>query len=118
MEKILNQAKQYRIDVTYAGRAHYKAADIAFQRHNMLGIPVVAITAIVATSVFTTISADPGIGWKIATGLVSILASVLSAMQTFFKHSEDAEKHRSAGALYGALRREKTNYFTRSRRRV
>ena len=106
LEDILNQAKQYQIDATYHGRAHYKAADIASQWQNRLGIPVVVITSIVATSIFATISSNPAVVWKLAAGLLSVLAAVLSALQTFFKFSKVAETHRSAGASYGAVRRE------------
>jgi hypothetical protein len=38
--------------------------------------------------------------------LTSLLAAVLAALQTFLKFGEIAEKHRAAGARYGAVRRE------------
>ena len=106
MDDILKQAKQYRVDATYTGRAHYKAADIASERNNLLGIPVIIATAVVGTSIFATLSGSPDIAWKITAGIVSLLAATLSALQTFFKFSETAERHRAAGAAYGALRRD------------
>ncbi len=106
MDDILKQAEQYRTDVTYNGRAHYKAADIASKWQNRLGIPVVVTTSIVGTSIFATINSNPGVGWKIGAGTISLLAAVLASLQTFFKFSELAEKHRIAGANYGAARRE------------
>lgn len=106
MEDLLEQAKQYRIDAMYSGQAHYRAATIASQWHTWLGLPVVVTTSIVATSIFATINAIPSTGWKIAAGVVSLLAAVLSALQTFFNFSEMPEKHKLAGASYGELRRE------------
>ena len=37
--------------------------------------------------------------------LLSIAAAVLASLQTFFRYSEAAEKHRSAGASFAALYR-------------
>ena len=39
-------------------------------------------------------------------GLCSVLAALLAGLQTFLGYSERSEKHRMAGARYGALRRE------------
>ena len=39
-------------------------------------------------------------------GLLSILAGVLVALQTFFNYAERAEQHRAAGARYKAMIRE------------
>ena len=41
-----------------------------------------------------------------AVGLASVLAAVLASLQTFLGYSERAEKHRVAGAKYGAIGRE------------
>jgi hypothetical protein len=67
---------------------------------------VVVITSIVGTSIFATIEDTPEVGWKILAGIVSLLAAVLSAAQSFFRFSERAQEHRSAGAAYERLRRE------------
>jgi len=42
---------------------------------------------------------------KLAVGLVSVTAAVLSSLQTFFNHSDRAEKHRASAARFGAVRR-------------
>jgi hypothetical protein len=39
-------------------------------------------------------------------GLASVAAALLTSLQTFLGYSERAEKHRLAGAKYGALGRE------------
>ena len=71
----------------------------------MLGVPVVICTSIVGTSIFATLSDNPAVIWKIAAGLISLAATVLAALQTFFKFSELSAKHKLAGAEYGTLRR-------------
>jgi hypothetical protein len=94
------------LDATYTGRAHYKAADISSEWNNRLGIPVIITTAIVGTAIFATLSSNPDITWKIVAGIISLLAATLSALQTFFKFAEAMERHRTAGAAYGAIRRD------------
>lgn len=105
MKDVIEQARGYQKDARESGRGQYKAGDIAAERHVLLGIPVVITTTIVGTSIFASLSADPAIGWKILVGLISIVAAILSALQTFFNYSEIAEKHRVAGARYGKKRR-------------
>jgi hypothetical protein len=72
---------------------------------NRLGIPIVVTTSTVATSILATIGSNPTPGWKIAAGLLSLLAAVLSIQKTFFKLAEVAERRQSAGASYGTVRR-------------
>ena len=105
MTDVLDQAEWYRKHAAITGRGHYLASDVALRRQNWFGIPVVVTTVIVGTSIFATISTDPAIGWKIAAGLITLAAAILSALQTFFKFSEVAERHKASGASYGALRR-------------
>ncbi len=81
--------------------------------HIALGVPVVASSAIVGTTIFATLSTQPDVGFKIVTGLLAVAAAVLAALQTFFKHSEEAEKHRVAAAKYAAVYRDLDLYCLR-----
>ncbi len=86
--------------------AHYAMADKLSKREHWLGVPVIAITAIVGTTVFASIAAEAiSPIAKIAVGMFSVLATLLSSLQTFFKFSERAEKHRAAGARFSSVRR-------------
>lgn len=59
------------------------------------------------TAIFASIAQDSTAqSVKIAVGLISIIAAVLSALQTFLSYGELAQKHKVAGVKYGALRRE------------
>ena len=106
MQDILDQAERYRQHTLYLGGGHYTAGKRTARRHNLLGLPVVIMTSVVGTSIFATLSSTPTTTWKILTGLVSLSATVLAAVQTFFRFSEQAEKHKAAGANYGTLRRQ------------
>ena len=62
--------------------------------------------AVVATSIFGLLSKKDKIVWLvIATGAISVLASILSALQTFLKFSETAQEHHSAAVAYEGMRR-------------
>ena len=70
-----------------------------------LGLPAAALSALVATGVFATLSDDGALGWKIATGITAVAAAVLTALQTFLRLSERAEQFRETARAYGDLRR-------------
>jgi hypothetical protein len=87
--------------------AHYEMADILSRRGRLIGVPVILITTLVGTSVFASVAAETiPVRAKLLVGVLSLLAAVLSGLQTFFKFSERAEKHRVFGARFGAVRRE------------
>jgi hypothetical protein len=86
--------------------AHIKSIG-HFERLNLwLGIPVVLLTTLVGTSVFATLQQDASVSIKIAAGVASVLAAILSGLQTFLRYAEQAERHRGCGPKYGALRKE------------
>lgn len=92
--------------IRYAQFAHYESAKLFDRVNYWLGIPVVVLSTFVGTSVFANIGrlADPRL--QIAIGLISVVAATLASLQTFFRFAEKAEKHRTAAAKYGALRRQ------------
>src|SRR5207248_3345936 len=53
-----------------------------------------------------SLSTQPDPRLQITTGIASVVAAVLAALQTFLGLSDRAEKHRLAGAKYGALGRQ------------
>lgn len=70
-----------------------------------LGIPAVFLSSVVATGVFATLQKDPALGFRIATGVIAVVAAVLGALQTFLRQAERAEQYREAARSYGRLRR-------------
>lgn len=84
--------------------AYYEAARQPDGRHYWFGIRVVTLTAIVGTAVFASISKSPNKDIQILVGMLSILAAVLSALQTFLRFSARAEKYRVAGANFANIK--------------
>jgi hypothetical protein len=95
----------YRANINQ--QAHYLAGLRFAWLNRFLGIPTVILTAIVGTAVFASLTeGQVSPEWQIAAGLLSILATVLAALQTFLGYSERAANHRRASAEFGAIRRE------------
>jgi hypothetical protein len=91
--------------------AHYTAATRFAVLARFLGVPSVVLSAAAGTTLFATLqkdSAPPAL--RLAVGLVSVLAGVLAALQTFLGFNARADRHRAAAAAYGAVRREIEQY--------
>jgi hypothetical protein len=85
--------------------SQYEASKHLRRNHSYLGIPVLALNLIVGSSIFLSIKTDFGDLGKVIFGSITLLAGLLAGFQTFFKLSEQAEKHQTAGVNAGVLRR-------------
>src|SRR6202012_1161862 len=85
---------------------HYKAASHCDHVSYILGIPAVILSTVVGTTVFASLQKQVSFKIQLFVGAVSVFAAILAALQTFLRHSERAEKHRSAAASYGGLRKQ------------
>jgi hypothetical protein len=87
-------------------RAQYLAGKRSNVMHQTLGIPVVILTAAVGATIFATFGSTPQSRWVIGIGLLSLLAAILSALQTFLGYAQRAERNRTSAAAYGQLKRD------------
>lgn len=87
-------------------KGHYLSADHFARLNYWLGMPVMALTTFVGTSVFASLQQAEPEWFRILIGFASVLAAVLASFQTFLGFAERAEKHRVAGAKYGAVGRQ------------
>jgi hypothetical protein len=85
--------------------AHNEASKNFNRYRYFIGIPSAILSTIVGTSVFASLGKTVDPRMQIIVGLISVLAAVLSALQTILRYSERAELHRSSAANYGSLRR-------------
>lgn len=99
-------ATQWYHRAATVAHGHYRAA-LRFSKLNFwFGFPSVVLATVVGTSVFATLQSKPEIWWQVVVGSMSILAAILSALQSFLGYNEKAERHRAAGAKYNAVGRE------------
>ncbi len=87
-------------------RGHFAAAKACELNNVCLGVPVIVLTTIVGSAVFSSVQSDTSTSTKIIVGVLSITAAVLSGLQTFLKFSERAARHKVTATKYGILRRE------------
>ena len=87
-------------------KCHFLASH-RYSRYNyMIGIPTILFTTVVATSVFASLSTESrSVIAVVVIGFVSIVAAILSSLQTFLGFAERADRHRDAGVKYGTIGR-------------
>jgi len=86
--------------------AHYDMAEMYRKRHRLFGVIVVVVTALVGTSVFAALGQTPDAWLQILTGLLSVGAVVLSALQTFLAFSDLQANYKASASGYGSCRRD------------
>jgi hypothetical protein len=96
---------------SYAAQSAYYVMAGRYRRWNyLLGIPVVALSGLVGTAIFADFQTNVRYGqWLI--GSVSILAAVLSSLQTFLRLADSAAEHGAAAAWYSAIRRDTEQFL-------
>lgn len=99
-------ANEWNNRVLVALTAHYDAARHYNNLNYWLGIPALILATVVGTTVFASLSKDVNENTRLFTGLIAIAAAVLSALQTFLKHSEKAERCKTMAARYSSIGKE------------
>jgi hypothetical protein len=104
-EGMIRTAEDYRRTAQKKSNAHYRMSELAGKKHTKIGVPAATVSAIVGTAIFSTVgSAKENLLAQIVAGLLSLLATILVSLQTFFNFSEVSSKHREAAANYEAIR--------------
>jgi hypothetical protein len=128
MDKIVEEATNDRSDAMRRAVAHELAAEHHRRRGVQFGVAATLASSIVGSAIVVkitttlvqagggTILAHPE-GWTrlayVAVGLLSILAPVLTGLQAFLRHPEQAAKHASSSAEYDRLCRLLTAFIGR-----
>jgi len=97
--------RHWRFRVHRVQTGHYEAGRRYDRLHLLLGVPAIAVSALVGTAVFSSLATEKsGIAATILVGLLSVTSAVLVSLQTFLKYSELAERHKLAGARFADLK--------------
>lgn len=99
--KVEQLLQEWHKRVYAAQTAYYDEAERFRRRNYQLGIPVVILSSLVGTAVFSADNLN-----KLLVGSVSILAAVMASLQTFLKFGENATLHGSAADWFSAIRRD------------
>jgi hypothetical protein len=96
--------EQWRFRSHRVQLAHYECARRCESLHLWLGLPAIALSTLVGTAVFSSLEKSANVTLQIVVGLLSVLAAVLTGLQTFLRYGELADKHRIAGARFANLK--------------
>ena len=97
--------EEWRNRAYAAQSAYYLMAERFTLWNYLLGIPVVTLSGLVGTAIFSKLDTSVTYGqWII--GSVSILAAILSSLQTFLRLAESATHFSVAADWYSAIRRD------------
>src|SRR5215216_6666539 len=108
MKDILDQAESYRKDISMRAIAHELSSMWHRRRGVWLGGAATVLSAAIGTSIFATVATQlregklelsDFSGWKYwlifgAFGFVLVLSPVLTGMQAYLKHPEQAATHK------------------------
>ncbi len=73
---------------------HYRAALRYARIHLALTIPTIILSAAVGTAVFATLQQQSCFWLQFIVGAMSVIAAILTALQSTLRYQELAEKHR------------------------
>jgi hypothetical protein len=115
VKDLLDMAASYRLYAIKKSNAYYAAAEYYSRKHTRLGVAATAISALVGTTVFTSLTQQGASvsSWLPSSALtwvslfvvvLSAAAPVLIALHTFLRFAERAERHRVAAAGYDRVR--------------
>jgi hypothetical protein len=105
--EVIELLRDWQARARRSSEEHYALATSLARSNIRFGIPVVALTTLVGTTVFASLQrSDVTTGFRIAVGMISVLAAVLASLQTFLRFGERAEKHRAAAERWASIRRE------------
>lgn len=122
MDKVNYEARHAKDHATIKSDAHFFLSEKAERKFKKLGGWVTALSAIIGTAIFTSIMKNHDVSsigktgqstdWiAIAACILSILATILSALQRFLRFSEIASLHKKSAVNYAGIVRKLENFL-------
>ena len=85
--------------------AHYTASKKLAGMNLRLGVPVTALSAIVAAAILATLERPLDGAVRITFGCITLAVALMAGLQTFLRFAERSERHRVIAARYGSAKR-------------
>lgn len=103
MENTIEKIKRIKVDTLYGKKKHFNAANRKEKYHLCLGIPLLVINVITGSVLFATLTLDTVTWIKYIPLTLTLIATLLGALQTFFNLQKKVEGHRRVGNKYLAI---------------
>ena len=100
-DDVAREANRLRDEVACYRAAHFKASDHLRVWHFLIGFVPIVVSAVVSGSVLQATKGNPSATLTLATGILAIVVTILTSVQTTFKLGERGEQHRSAADGFG-----------------
>jgi hypothetical protein len=97
---------QWRIGLRISHRAHLEAAKYYQRLHLIFGLPSVVISALLSTAVFASMQHSNVTSIRYILSILSVVMVVMSSLQAFLRYAELSERHKTAAAQIGEVRRD------------
>lgn len=101
-----DQLSDWRRRARESQHSHHEAAKYYARLNYWLGIPIVALSSLVGTTVFATLESQPNTTIRVIVGFMSALVALLGGIQTFLGLGQKGGTHRMVAARYGSVRSE------------
>lgn len=85
------------------GALHREASIKKHRLSQMINLPVIVISAVTASSIFSATAEDGDETWRYINGTLAAVVTVLSSTARFLKLDERSERHRQASISYNDL---------------
>src|SRR6476659_1613556 len=85
--------QQWLNGIRIAHMSHSIAAARCKLKGQLFGIPVTVLSIITGTTIFGSLKSSRSDHILMAVGIISLLAAVLSGLQTFLNYPEQSQKH-------------------------
>lgn len=95
-DALRKEAERIEEDTIHSAKGHFNAADTWRRRHYWLGIPATIFGALAGAAIVKNCQ-------ELA-GILSLLATILTALVTFLKPTDKASSHKTVADQYLALR--------------
>ncbi len=95
------------VDAQILLTCHLSMAEVTRRKHRNIGILSAVLSAIVGSSIFASLGQkDTDKTLIILTGLISLIATILTSVLAFLKLPEIANQYHNSGNEYAAIRKE------------
>lgn len=107
MSAIIAKASDYRKTANDKAYCHFEMSEGAGRKNLRLGLIATILSTVVGTTIFATLSkpsdgdqSSTALTIQIITGLLSVTAAVLAALQTFFRLGDVSAQNKAAAVGY------------------
>jgi hypothetical protein len=111
MSAIIAKASDYRKTANDKAYCHFEMSEGAGKQNLRLGLIATILSTIVGTTIFAAISkhtekeeSTTAVTIQIVTGLMSVTAAVLAALQTFFRLGDVSAQNKAAAVGYEKIK--------------